>query len=74
MQKINFIDDKKCRMAQIFLITRKIHQKNITYSWYSHAQNSISPAIKLRSCHLGMAANLIVATASMYMAVTIAML
>jgi hypothetical protein len=58
-------------MPQIFLITRTIHWKKITYSWYSPAQNSISPAIKLSSCHPGMAANLIVATASMYMVVTI---
>ena len=29
MQKINFIDDKKCRMAQIFLITRTIHWKKL---------------------------------------------
>ena len=71
MQKIYFIDNKKCRMAQIFLITRTIHWKKITYSWYSCAQNSIRTAIKISSCHEGMVANLIVTTASMYMAVTI---
>jgi hypothetical protein len=58
-------------MGQIFLITRTIHLKKITFSLYSHAQNSISPAIKLSTCHPGMAVNLIVAAASTYMAVTI---
>jgi hypothetical protein len=45
--------------------------EKITYSWHSHAQNSNSPAIKLSIYHPAMAANLIVATASTYMAVTI---
>jgi hypothetical protein len=72
MQKIKFIDNKKCGMAQIFLIIRTIHwKKKITYSWYSHAQDSIGKAIKLSSCQPGMVANLTVATASTYMAVTI---
>jgi len=44
--------------------------EKITYSWYSRAQNSNSLAIKLSNCHPGMAANLIVAAASTYVAVT----
>jgi hypothetical protein len=47
------------------------HNKNnalekITYSRCSHAQNCISPAIKLSNCHPGIVAYLIDATGSMY--------